>query len=827
MRRLIPNIVSQIAPDFSKLTRANFDNVYNAIMHLVSLTQLPYIAALTGGVAHLFNRIIMLYIHDPVHLLALLRECRSFYLDLIRLRWPTRPEPSSIPNPLALDSDWDSEANCPTIMNEAVPVWRNWSGQAGAPLLFFNRIIWALLSFDRLVIGDAPAKYGTIIDPQSTTPDKTSPLNITTDDIRDALESLGITPAAFKREFARQVRLFDFQLLNSAGPNGRQTWTAYSDAFAWSRAPVLLKTFRAWLEEAGMSIISRSMENVHRIDSEDLVRTEELTLGRLHVVQEWGLKARIVAILDYWTQMAFTPLHDTINHFLRRIPMDGTFSQDRVVEDVRVWTTQSEAAVNSFDLTAATDRIPRTLQADILNYLMDSDSFGTNWATIIAGRGFRRFGGLGKIMYGVGQPMGARSSFPMLALVHHVIIQKAAALAKTPNYVDYRVVGDDNTMLGQLTAAQYRLVMDHYGVPINDRKSVLFSAGLLQAAEICKRVFVAGEEISAFPVKLIAKVIRDGKLAPQLQNALSDRGVAFAPIDFYSFMHALVDKESFDSLVQLNLMPVEVSGLRSVITPPGSKFSDLANWYDNIRLSVSDLIHSYTYATIVEELKRLDALLRTTGLILAGMSANMFSKMVGPITTGATLPLVSTQTLRASFFTETGGASFSLNAYTADELSTLLKSSPDVPAGHPIHQAANTEVARITGLLSSLQSSDSAMVSRARLGLLDAFRNAFADIWFDKEAARGRQDRVLLQRALGHLETVAIDRAPRPGFTGKPHFIEFSTVLSTIQRNWTVSWSLGGFVNINSAHSRVNPSSVQGKVLAGSAISAVSMRRKV
>jgi hypothetical protein len=76
--------------------------------------------------------------------------------------------------------------------------------------------------------------------------------------------------------------------------------------------------------------------------------------------------------------------------------------------------------------------------------------------------------------YAVGQPMGAYSSFPMLALTHHVIVQIAARRAgKLGWFTNYALLGDDVVIADPMVAPQYLLLMrDILGVEINLSKSL-------------------------------------------------------------------------------------------------------------------------------------------------------------------------------------------------------------------------------------------------------------------------------------------------------------------------------------------------------------------
>ena len=106
------------------------------------------------------------------------------------------------------------------------------------------------------------------------------------------------------------------------------------------------------------------------------------------------------------------PLHDWLFTILRSIPQDGTFDQEQAVSTVIEKIRNGRLNVFSFDLSAATDRLPILLQAKILNSVVPD--LGTQWARLLTGRDYlvpMKYGNeTPKVRYSAGQPMGALSS---------------------------------------------------------------------------------------------------------------------------------------------------------------------------------------------------------------------------------------------------------------------------------------------------------------------------------------------------------------------------------------------------------------------------------
>jgi hypothetical protein len=93
----------------------------------------------------------------------------------------------------------------------------------------------------------------------------------------------------------------------------------------------------------------------------------------LSVVYNVAGKARVIAITNWWIQAAFKPLHDSLFNILKNINEDGTFDQDKPLDILLSKDLNSK--IYSFDLTAATDRLPMEIQRDILNIIY-SDNVG-------------------------------------------------------------------------------------------------------------------------------------------------------------------------------------------------------------------------------------------------------------------------------------------------------------------------------------------------------------------------------------------------------------------------------------------------------------------
>jgi len=238
----------------------------------------------------------------------------------------------------------------------------------------------------------------------------------------------------------------------------------------------------------------------------DLVSTQ---IGKLSTKREAAGKVRVFAMVDVWTQSALSPLHKMLFAFLRTLPNDGTFDQEASVRRCLVKSTQSGKSFG-YDLSAATDRLPILLQREIIDKVIPG--FGEIWAKLLVDRYYhinsKDFDVEDSLHYEVGQPMGALSSWAMLAVTHHYIAQLAAVRAankagalngpywivspvdlQTFNlpskwYTGYEVLGDDIVFFEDDVAQEYLLLMDLLGVPINLSKSVIATNATFEFAKV-------------------------------------------------------------------------------------------------------------------------------------------------------------------------------------------------------------------------------------------------------------------------------------------------------------------------------------------------------
>jgi len=104
-----------------------------------------------------------------------------------------------------------------------------------------------------------------------------------------------------------------------------------------------------------------------------------LVLGRLSLKEEAAGKIRVFAITDSVSQAVLKPIHKFIFGLLKNIPQDGTFDQVlplKYLLDMKVKGELGSSLFHSYDLSAATDRLPLKFQEQCLSLLFGDLKLG-------------------------------------------------------------------------------------------------------------------------------------------------------------------------------------------------------------------------------------------------------------------------------------------------------------------------------------------------------------------------------------------------------------------------------------------------------------------
>nr|UUW21463.1 MAG: RNA-dependent RNA polymerase [Guiyang Paspalum thunbergii mito-like virus 1] len=195
-------------------------------------------------------------------------------------------------------------------------------------------------------------------------------------------------------------------------------------------------------------------------------------------------KTRVVAILDYWSQTVLKPLHDRVNSILRGIKSDCTFDQGSFQNCL-----PSTGPYHSLDLTAATDRMPLSLQKVVLSLIVGEEK-AEAWGRILTK--WEYASEAGPVLYKTGQPMGAYSSWPVMALTHHFLVRLSALRCGLPHFTHYAILGDDVVIANDKVADKYREILSTLAMPISSGKTHVSQ----DTFEFAKRWIQKGVEVT-------------------------------------------------------------------------------------------------------------------------------------------------------------------------------------------------------------------------------------------------------------------------------------------------------------------------------------------
>jgi len=340
------------------------------------------------------------------------------------------------------------------------------------------------------------------------------------------------------KEMSPEIKDEIMHMTAKNGPNGPAMIRAHIDALAISQDKELESSIFS-LYASPTTPIGDNPVRVSRFERKLKVYESSLSLGRkmiprlqkrpltsrIQLLAAGGCKTRVIAICDFFSQDALRPLHKWAYRFLSKFDTDGTSSHNRVSQIVRDNTAKGNDSF-CFDLTAATDRFPIFLQTEFLEATVGSQT-AYAWQSVISKRKFAIPGTNNSLEYKCGQPMGALSSWAVFALTHHAIVEFCAHLEGYKSFRKYVIIGDDVAIFDSKVASRYEQILEVLEVPISRTKSVSSTREIdnLSRAEIAKRLFLNGKEISPIPTGAIKSAKESLLLFPGLVRLCQERGV--------------------------------------------------------------------------------------------------------------------------------------------------------------------------------------------------------------------------------------------------------------------------------------------------------------
>jgi hypothetical protein len=187
--------------------------------------------------------------------------------------------------------------------------------------------------------------------------------------------------------------------------------------------------------------------------------------------------------------------------------------------------------------------------------------------------------------------MGAYSSWAMLALTHHFLVQLCAKrCGHSKWFTEYAVLGDDIVISDRGVADQYVRLMDELGVRIGFHKSIISNNSSL---EFAKRFFLKGEEVSPLSLAGIAVGWLGPGFVPEiLATCESKTGKEITLYQLARYVGVGFKAASAAGSRLLTKLPRVLTSTLLLLLRPGAPrgVSSLLEWYTALTMSGSNSV---------------------------------------------------------------------------------------------------------------------------------------------------------------------------------------------------------------------------------------------
>lgn len=372
---------------------------------------------------------------------------------------------------------------------------------------------------------------------------------------------------------------FDAHLSTKSGPQGLATWSAMKTAH------LLPEWLINDIETFGGRNLSNYIRHVQSLGSYNVLAPVFKALGfneaktsirKLSIVNDPEAKARVIAILDWFSQEALRPFHDYLFEILRNnLSQDRTFTQDPIIKD-----KQAGHKYHSLDLSSATDRFPISIQKMLVSYLCDNKEMAESWQRILTQLPYTTPEG-DSIAYAVGQPMGAYSSWAVFTLSHHLIVQFAGLRCNIPNFKEYILLGDDIVIYNDQVASEYVSIINKIGAEISLQKTHTSTS----CYEFAKRWFKDGIEVSGIPLRGFIENFDKYHIIYMNVKEIINRGFyPVFPITIPDLIYAYLRSDSHLKARQLSNLYNRITGLHAIDRYIHMEDLDTLRNYLNLRM---------------------------------------------------------------------------------------------------------------------------------------------------------------------------------------------------------------------------------------------------
>jgi hypothetical protein len=315
----------------------------------------------------------------------------------------------------------------------------------------------------------------------------------------------------------------------TSGPNGKVTLeSSHSEAILLHLNRTLAAAYKHLCTITGNTDLysyTLSLSKTKLLESE--LKQGFKNLGKITQVPDSLNKNRVVAMVDYWTNILLAPIEEVIRGLLNTNFHHTDFLRNHNEGVLKIKKLGLKSW--SIDLKNWTDRFPIKLQEIILDNLLGNNA-GQHWRILMTKRDYAVGKSDKTIRYGVGQPMGSKASFAVASLTHHAFIHFCWSLLPKEYTSNkdlrnlYAIVGDDLVIADELLQAEVRKQYKISDVEVSEAKTKI-PVGEDCFTEFCSRIIINGCDASRFPPSLIRGASQNWRDLPLLLLEMKKREI--------------------------------------------------------------------------------------------------------------------------------------------------------------------------------------------------------------------------------------------------------------------------------------------------------------
>jgi hypothetical protein len=196
--------------------------------------------------------------------------------------------------------------------------------------------------------------------------------------------------------------------------------------------------------------------------------------------------------------------------------------------------------------------------------------------------------------------MGLLSSWAAAAVTHHITVEACALKVGISSFKDYCLIGDDVTIFNSKVAEEYKKFLNTLSTKISESKS-LHSTGKPSSAEIAKRIFKDGIELSPIPPDAFESAIKDYLLFPNLVKLALERGIELEQLDtpVHSIAESIYKRKYSERLRIILSNPLLEAPLTRVTPSPWEEYPS-----DIVRMALIRARYAYVSESVTNMYNR-------------------------------------------------------------------------------------------------------------------------------------------------------------------------------------------------------------------------------